>query len=200
MVGGPEIAAAGNPGAAKAAADGAGTTGAAVRTDAPGLDAPPTTPGRVAAAAAALPTATGGVGGGERLPADGNRLPTAPAPAGLPPAALRAGLAPALLSAAAKSWPLPPEFRELACPPALCCAGSDAIGVCETGGVAFISLGIASHVPDEVPPMHTTRAQAVRLNFNTRVAHPSNPAPSIQASQRFMPLDTPNLADACSAR
>ncbi len=44
------------------------------------------------------------------------------------------------------------------------------------------------------------RPQAARLNFNTRVAHPSKPAPSIQASQRFMPLDTPNLADACSAR
>jgi len=34
------------------------------------------------------------------------------------------------------------------------------------------------------------------LNFNTRVAHPSKPAPSIQASQRFHALDTPNLADA----
>ena len=108
--------------------------------------------------AAALPAATGGVGGGERLPADGNWLPTAPASAGLAPPDLRAGLAPALLSAAAKSWPLPPEFKELAGPPALCCAGSDAIGVCETGGVAFISLGIASHVPDEVAPMHSIRA------------------------------------------
>ena len=40
----------------------------------------------------------------------------------------------------------------------------------------------------------------VRLNFKTRVAQPSRPAPSIQASQRFIPLDIPNLADACSAR
>jgi hypothetical protein len=33
---------------------------------------------------------------------------------------------------------------------ALDCAGSDAMGVCDTGSVAFISLGIASHVPDDV--------------------------------------------------
>ena len=34
------------------------------------------------------------------------------------------------------------------------------------------------------------------MNFNTSVAQPSNPAPSIQASQRFILLDTPNFADA----
>src|SRR5258708_6648258 len=164
MLGGAhECAAAGNPGAAKVEADREGASGAAVPTAAPGLGAPPTIPAVVAtavaaaAATAALAAATGGVGGGERLPAAGNWPPTGPASAGLAPAALPARLAPALLSAAPKSLPATPEFTELAGPPALCCAGSDAIGVCDIGGVAFISLGIASHVPDEEPPMPRCR-------------------------------------------
>ena len=81
------------------------------------------------------------------MPGAGKGPPTEPASAGLCPAALRIGFAPALPRAAAKSWPLAPDFKELAGDAELCCAGSDAIGICDTGGVAFISLGIASHVP-----------------------------------------------------
>ena len=98
-------------------------------------------PAAVAAAeAAALPAATGEVGGGERLPDAGKWPPTEPPSAGLAPAALRVGLAPALLRAAAKSGALAPEFAELAGAAEFCCAGSGAIRVCDTEGVAFISL------------------------------------------------------------
>jgi hypothetical protein len=72
------------------------------------------------------------------MPGAGNCPPTEPASAGLCAAALRVGLGPALLSAAAKSWPSAPDFLELAGAAALCCAESDAIRLCDTGGVAFI--------------------------------------------------------------
>jgi len=138
------------------------------------------------AAAAALPVVKGGVGGGERLPAAGKCPPTVPASAALAPAALRTGLGPALLSAAAKSWPLPPEFTELAAPAALGCAGSDAMGVCDTGSVAFISLGIASHVPDDLPPMprcqRTCAKAGSRLGAKGRPQRRKRPRPAVECA------------------
>jgi hypothetical protein len=91
-----------------------------------------------AEAAAALAAAVDAVGGGERLPGAGKWPPTGPVSAGRCPAALRVGLGPALLRAAAKSWALAPDFTELAAAAEPCCAGSDASGVCDTEGVAFI--------------------------------------------------------------
>jgi hypothetical protein len=133
-------AAAGEPGTGTA-----GTVGAA----GPDVEVSPTAPADANADAgvAAPPATADTVVGGERLPGAGNCPPTVPASAAVCPAALRAGLAPALLRADAKSWLLAPDLSELTDATVPCCAGSDGSWICDTEGVAFISPGIASHVP-----------------------------------------------------
>jgi hypothetical protein len=188
-----------------AAAPGAAAPPAAP-LDVPPLEVPPLAatlepPAATAAEAGATAAATGEVWGGERLPGAGNCPPVDPLPWALFAAGLRLGLEPALLSAAAKSWPPALRAAKSALAGPLAGAGSMWMGACETVGIAFIPTELASDVPSlSAPPAFQGVSYGLRLNFKTRVAHPSNPVPSIKASQRFMLLDIPNLADACSAR
>jgi hypothetical protein len=111
------------------------------------------TPSTIAAAAAEVP---GNVAGGETLPGTGNCPPAAPPSWVLLAAGLRAGLGPASLSAAAKFWLLAPDRVESAEPAPLVCAGSLALGACETVGVAFIPEEIANDVPNPTPSRRNT--------------------------------------------
>jgi hypothetical protein len=105
--------------------------------DGPLPNAPPAA--ALAAAAALAVAAADAACGGDGLPGIGKGPPVELPPTALAPAGFRAGLELVLIKVEAKSSPLPTEFTELDEAALPNCAGSDGSGVCETGGVAFIS-------------------------------------------------------------
>ena len=94
-------------------------------------------PARAVAALGAAALA-GDAGGGEALPAGGNRPPLDSSRRALPAAGLCTGLGPAACNAAAKSVELGLDCEASAEAGPLACAAATLIGACETAGVAFI--------------------------------------------------------------
>jgi hypothetical protein len=109
--------------------------------------AAPAASGIAAAGLTAKEPAAAIAGGGETLPGAGKGPPVSLPLRALPATGRRLDLPPMLLSVAAKSRPLPFEFKEPTGAVSLSCVGSAAIGACETMGVAFIASDLASDVP-----------------------------------------------------